>query len=107
MTMFFDPLRGERVAMNFDFGRSMSLRHAADTLATPIPHVGDDWTSATSGDNAPEPLLPEGVTDHSSGRYFANCCRCERECDVTEFMDEAADIDFTQWFGGCGPRCCP
>ena len=56
--------------------------------------------------SAPEPMLPEGVSD-ISGRFFADCCVCERRCDVTEFMDEAADIDFTRWHGGCGPACCP
>ena len=106
MTKFFDHMTGDRRELNFDFGRAMRLRFEAELLATPVPHVGDDWTHATTGDNAPEPELPEGVSMRK-GRFFADCCCCQRECDVTEFMDEAADINFEEWYGGCGPRCCP
>lgn len=102
---FFDHLLGANVVMNFDFGRAVRLRHEAELLATPQPVVGDDWTCAAPSDSAPEAELPEGVSE-SGGRFFANCCCCERECDVTEFIADA-DIDFTGWYGGCGPACCP
>lgn len=104
---FFDALSGTRVVMNADFGRASRLRsEVAQPVPSPWTWIGVDWGKAMPSDNAPEPELPEGVSE-SGGRYFADCCRCERECDVTEFMDEAADIDFTQWFGGCSPGCCP
>jgi len=105
-TYFFDALSGARVVMNAAFGRGTRLRAEADLLATPARHVGDDWANSTANDNAPKLDLPDGV-DERGGRYFADCCHCERTCDVTEFMAEAADIDFTQWHGGCGPSCCP
>lgn len=108
MSKFFDHLAGALREFHFDFGRAMRLRHEAELLATPVMPSGDDWSKATKADDAPEPELPEGVSE-SGGRYFADCCRCERECDVSEWIgtDETDDIDFTQWFGGCSERCCP
>lgn len=107
MSKFFDHLSGVRRELNFEFGRAMTLRFLTDLVVTPAPPVGDDLTNATANDNAPEQMLPEGVSD-SGGRYFADCCRCGSECDVSEWIgtDETDDIDFTQWFGGCGPSCC-
>ena len=104
-TYFFDALQGIRIAMNFDFGRAMRQRHEAELIAKPARRVGSDWASSTPSDNAPEAELPEGLSDFS-GRFFADCCRCGRRCDVTEFIDEDG-IDFTRWHGGCGPGCTP
>lgn len=105
---FFDALLGQCIAMNFDFGRAMTMRHAAEVLATPQPVTGDDFSHAMKSDKPAidDDMLPEGVSG-GDGKYFADCCCCERECDVTEFMGERDGIDFTRWYGGCSDRCCP
>lgn len=103
---FFDALQGKVVSMNFDFGRAMRERHEAEILTATKPIADGTASCVTSSDMAvSDELFPDGLSE-SGGSYFADCCCCGRECNVTEFVGEE-EIDFARWYGGCGPGCTP
>ena len=59
--------------------------------------------------NKPEPLdLPEGVDEYTDGTYRVTCCRCDRLCDVTDFIDVIMESPepYRHYCGG-SPGCCP
>lgn len=65
----------------------------------------DEWLE-TAYTEEPEKELPEGITTNATGRFFAQCCVCEKWTELPCDVSEIPETGYSHYCGG-NPWCCP
>lgn len=66
----------------------------------------DKWLNSQGKDTEiNEDDLPDGITERD-GKFYADCCRCERETEIYCDISEIPNDGYEHYCGG-SPRCCP